>query len=125
MRCFVSPLRVALALVAAAASVAAPLVAYAHHVAAGGAGDAEVCTAAGIKRSPLAPDDWNPTSTERSHCGACIVATGAEAPGPAPASLLARAGGEPAFPALRFAGTPVERILAAHPRGPPPSVRSA
>jgi hypothetical protein len=124
MRRFVSSLRAALALVAAAASVAAPLVAYAHHVAPGRAEFAEVCTDAGLKRLPLAPDDGNPTSTERSHCGACIVATGAEAPGPVAASLLARAGGEPRLPALRSSGAPVERIRAARPRGPPASARS-
>jgi hypothetical protein len=125
MRRFVSPLRIALALVAAANSVAAPLVAHAHHLAPGRAGFTEVCTDAGIKRLPPAPGDGSPTSAERSHCSACVVSTVAQAPGPAPAADLVRVAGGPKFPALRSASLPVERIRAAQPRGPPEFDRSA
>jgi hypothetical protein len=124
MRRFTSPLRLALALVAAAASVAAPLLAYAHHAVPARAGTAEVCTAAGIKRVPLEPSDERQIPGERSHCGACVTSSGAEAPVRAQADLPVPASRARALPALRAASTPVELIRAARPRGPPASAFS-
>jgi hypothetical protein len=119
MRRFDSTLQLGLALFAAAASVASPLLAYPGHAGSARAGAAEVCTAARIKRIPVEPGDERKIPGERSHCCACVTSTGAAAPARARADLLVPAGREAPLPARRAAATPVEPIRAARPRGPP------
>jgi hypothetical protein len=121
MRRFRSPLRLAVALFAAAVSAAGPSLAHARLVLPGHSEYAEVCTVAGLKRVPIgapASDDEQLPET-LAHCTLCVVSGGAQAPGGATPQFHAPRRAERP---MRFApreSTPVEPVRAARPRGPP------
>ena len=121
MRRFLSPLRLAVAMLAAAVSAAGPSLAHARLVLPGHSGYAEVCTVAGLKRVPIgapAGGDEQPPETV-AHCVLCVVSGGAQAPGGAMPQFHAPRRAERR---VRFApreSTPVEPVRAARPRGPP------
>ena len=127
MRRFVSPLRLAVALFAAAVSAAGPSLVHARLLLPGHSGYADVCTDAGLKRVPVgtpASGSEQPPETF-SHCVLCVVSGGAQAPGGATPQFHAR---RQAVRSVRIAPheiTPVEPVRAARPRGPPASDRSA
>ncbi|HET9042637.1 MAG TPA: DUF2946 family protein [Burkholderiales bacterium] len=127
MRRFLSPLRLAVALLAAAVSAVGPSLAHARLVLPGHSGYAEVCTVAGLKQVPIgapASGDEQPPET-LAHCALCVVSGGAQAPGGAtPYFHASRRAERP----MRFApreSTPVEPVRAARPRGPPAIIRFA
>jgi hypothetical protein len=127
MRRFVSPVRLALALVSAACSGAAPALAYAHLSLAGHPGYAEICTVRGPARVPPdpLPGGDNRLAGSVSHCVLCLVSGGghalvgsAELPR-APSGVERPAGFAPATRAS------AEPVRSAQPRGPPASHRFA
>jgi hypothetical protein len=127
MRRFLSPLRLAVALLAAAVSAAGPSLAHARLVLPGHAGYAEVCTVAGLKRVPIgAPasgDEQLPKTL--AHCALCVVSGAAQAPGGAMPQFYAPRRAERPVRFVPRESTPVEPVRAARPRGPPAIIRSA
>jgi hypothetical protein len=120
MRRFVSPLRLALALFAAAVSTAAPVLAHARVALLIVSGYGEVCTDGGVKRIPGAPTGGGEQpSVERSHCVTCLAPAGAQAPGGTSKRPLASGCDDRPVRLTSKAGTPVEPVRAAPPRGPP------
>jgi len=127
MRRFVSPLRLALALFAAAVSAAGPNLAHARLALPIHSGYAEVCTDAGLRRVPVgAPASGGEQPPETlSQCGFCVVSGAAQAPGGAAPQFHAPCRDvRPARVGPREI-TPVEAVRAARPRGPPAITRSA
>jgi hypothetical protein len=121
MRRFLSPLRLTVALLAAAISAAGPSLAHARLVLPGHSGYAEVCTVAGLKQVPIgAPASGDERLPETlAQCALCVVSGGAQAPGGASPQFHAPRRAERP---VRFApreSTPVEPVRAARPRGPP------
>jgi hypothetical protein len=127
MRRLVSPLRLAVALFAAAVAAVGPSLAHARLALPNHSGYVEVCTDAGLKRMPAgapASGDEQPLETF-SHCVLCVVSGGAQAPGGATLQFHAP---RRAVRPVRVApqdSTPVEPVRAARPRGPPEIDRSA
>jgi hypothetical protein len=121
MRRFLSPLRLAVALLAAAASAAGPSLAHARLVLPGHSGTAEVCTVAGLKRVPIgapASDDEQLPGTP-AHCTLCVVSGGAQAPGGATPQFHAPRRAERRVHIAPQEIRAVEPVRAARPRGPP------
>lgn len=121
MRRFVSPLRLAAALLAAAVSAAGPSLAHVHLAPPIHSGYAEVCTDAGLKRmpagAPASGEEQSPATL--AHCVLCVVSGAAQAPGGATPQFHAP---PRAVRPVRIApqeSTPVEPVRAARPRGPP------
>ena len=127
MRRFLSPLRLAVALLAAAVSAAGPSLAHARLVLPGYSGTAEVCTVAGLERVPIgAPasgDEQRPETL--THCALCVVSGAAQAPGGATPHFHAPRRSERPVRIAPQNSTPVEPVRAARPRGPPAIIRSA
>lgn len=121
MRRFLTPFRLALAILAAAFSGAAPALAYAPLQLAGHPGYAEICTDTGVKRVPLGvPEGGDEQSSGKvSHCVLCVVSGGAQALGGTTQPLLVPSGAERPVRVAAQASTPVEPVRAAPPRGPP------
>jgi hypothetical protein len=127
MRRFVSPLRLAAALLAAALSAAGPSLAYARLALPIHSGYAEICTDAGLKRMPVgapASGDEQPPET-LAHCVLCVVSGGAQAVGGAAPQFHAPRRAERPVRIAPQEIKPVEPVRAARPRGPPAIDRSA
>jgi len=127
MRRFVSPLRLAVVLFAAAVTTAGPSLAQARPGLPNHSGYAEVCTDAGLKRAPVgapASGDEQP-SDSLSHCALCVVSGAAQAPGGITPQFHAPRQAVRPVRAASQESTPVEPVRAARPRGPPAIDRSA
>jgi hypothetical protein len=127
MRRFASPHCLAVALFAAAVSVAVPALAHARLALPIHSGYAEVCTDAGLKRVPVgapASGDEQPSDT-LPHCVLCVVSGGAQAPGGATPQFHAPRRAERPVRITLQESAPLESVRAARPRGPPAIDRSA
>lgn len=121
MRRSVTAFRLALALLAAAFSGAAPALAFAPLLLAGRPGYAEICTERGLVRVPLgAPsrDDESPAG-KLSHCALCLASGSAYARGGSAQPLLAPERAERPAPVVLATRALVEPVRSAQPRGPP------
>jgi hypothetical protein len=127
MRRFLSPLRFALAFLAATLSSAVPVLAYAAAFLAGHPGYAEICTARGPARVPLdpAPAGDNRLADSASHCALCLGPGGGHSLVGPGCVLPARERADPPAGITPAARTSVEPIRSARPRGPPTSDRFA
>ena len=127
MRRFVRPLHLALALLAAASSCAAPALAYAHLFLAGHPGYAEICTARGPARVPLdsLPAGNNRLAGDVAHCALCLVSSGGNALVGSAELLRAPERAERSAGIAPAARAAVEPVRSAQPRGPPARDRLA